>query len=100
MKQRKFPLGWDDKRVKETLTHYVLQTEEEAVAEDEAAFEVADQAAMEIPVNLLLRLRKINLLSFAVKVPNAESIEALRQARSGKGLTEYADLESLKARHG
>lgn len=49
MKQNKFPLGWDDKRVKETLTHYESQPEDEAVAEDEAAFEVADQATMEIP---------------------------------------------------
>ena len=38
MKQSEFPLGWDEKRVKETLTHYESQTEEEAVAEDEAAF--------------------------------------------------------------
>lgn len=49
MKQNKFPLGWDDKRVKEALTHYVSQTEEEAAAEDEAAFDVSDQAVMEIP---------------------------------------------------
>lgn len=49
MKQNKFPLGWDDKRVKETLTHYESQTEEETAAEDEAAFEVADQTAMKIP---------------------------------------------------
>ena len=34
------------------------------------------------------------------KIPNAETIETLRQARSGEGLTEYANLESLKARHG
>ena len=39
-------------------------------------------------------------LPFAVKVPNAETIKALRQAQSGEGLTEYPDLESLKARHG
>ena len=38
-------------------------------------------------------------LPFAVKVPNAETLAALRQARAGKGLTEYADLEDLKARH-
>ena len=50
MKQNKFPLGWDDKRVKETFTHYESQTEEEAVAKDEAAFDVSDQAVMEIPV--------------------------------------------------
>ena len=49
MKQNKFPPGWNDKRVKETLIHYESQTEDEAIAEDEAALEVADQATMEIP---------------------------------------------------
>ena len=39
-------------------------------------------------------------LPFAVKIPNAETIEALRQARSGEGLTEYDNLENLKAGHG
>ena len=38
-------------------------------------------------------------LPFAVKIPNAETIEALRQARTGEGLTEYADLNALKAKH-
>ena len=31
------------------------------------------------------------------KVPNKETVEALRQARSGEGLTEYTSLEELKA---
>ena len=39
-------------------------------------------------------------LPFAVKVPNAETVAALRQARAEEGLTEYADLEDLKAKHG
>ena len=39
-------------------------------------------------------------LPFAVKIPNAETIAAIRQARAGEGLTEYANLEDLKARHG
>ena len=38
-------------------------------------------------------------LPFAVKIPNAETIAALRQAREKEGLTEYADLEDLKAKH-
>lgn len=37
-------------------------------------------------------------LPFAVKIPNAETIEALRQARVGEGLTEHADLAGLKAK--
>ena len=39
-------------------------------------------------------------LPFAVKVPNAETIAALRQAQAEEGLTEYAGLDDLKARHG
>ena len=39
-------------------------------------------------------------LPLAVKIPNAETIEVLRQARSGEGLTEYDNQESLKAGHG
>ena len=39
-------------------------------------------------------------LPFAVKVPNSETIAALRQAQAEEGLTEYADLDDLKARHG
>jgi hypothetical protein len=38
-KQRTFPLGWDEERVHRVLAHYEEQTEEEAVAEDEAALE-------------------------------------------------------------
>ena len=38
-------------------------------------------------------------LPFAVRVPNAETIEALQQALTGEGRTEYADLEDLKIKH-
>ena len=39
-------------------------------------------------------------LPFAARIPNAETIEALRQAYSGERLIEYADLENLKIKHG
>ena len=39
-------------------------------------------------------------LPFAVKVPNAETREALRQAYAGEHLTEYESLDALKAAHG
>ena len=39
-------------------------------------------------------------LPFEVRVPNNETIEAMRQAGTGAGLNEYADLEALKAEHG
>ena len=37
-------------------------------------------------------------LPFDVRMPNVETLEALRQARDGHGLTEYASLEDFKAR--
>ena len=39
MKQPNFPQGWDEERVRRVLEHYEQQSEEEAVAEDEAAYE-------------------------------------------------------------
>lgn len=59
MKQSKFPPGWDEERVKRVLVHYESQTEEEAVAEDEAAFEALDQTVMEIPVELVPKVREL-----------------------------------------
>ena len=41
MRQHTFPPGWDEERVRKVLAHYEEQTEEEAMAEDEAAFEDA-----------------------------------------------------------
>ena len=35
-------------------------------------------------------------LPFEVKIPNAETTEALHQAESGAGLSKYATLEELK----
>ena len=35
-KTNQFPTDWDHERVERVLTHYEAQTEEEAVAEDEA----------------------------------------------------------------
>ena len=59
MKQSKFPPGWDEKRVRDVLAHYESQTEEEAVAEDEAAFEASGQTVMEIPTDLVPKVREL-----------------------------------------
>ncbi len=49
MKQSTFPPGWDEDRVKRVLAHYASQSEEEAVAEDEAAVDTLGQTLMEVP---------------------------------------------------
>ena len=59
MKQSKFPPGWDEQKVRRVLKHYEQQTEEEAVAEDEAAFEEATQTVMEVPKDLVPAIREL-----------------------------------------
>jgi hypothetical protein len=59
LKQIKFPPGWDEERVKRVLAHYEAQTEEEALAEDEAAFEDQSQTIMEIPKELVPAVRAL-----------------------------------------
>jgi hypothetical protein len=58
-RQSKFPTGWDEKRVKRVLEHYETQSEDEAVAEDEAAYEDTDQTFMEIPNELIPVVREL-----------------------------------------
>lgn len=58
-KPNKFPPGWDEERVRNVLDHYGTQTEEEAVAEDEAAFEDTTQTVMEIPNELVPAVRDL-----------------------------------------
>lgn len=41
------------------LTHYEQQSEVEAVAEDEAAFEKNDEAVMEVPDELIPAIREL-----------------------------------------
>jgi hypothetical protein len=61
MKKHKniFPPGWDEKRVLELIAYYENQTEEEAVAEDEAAFERDDTSMVEVPKRLLPAVREL-----------------------------------------
>jgi len=59
MKQNKFPPGWDEDRVKRVLSHYEEQSEEEAFAEDEAAYEAQDQTVMEVPTDLVPAVRDL-----------------------------------------
>ncbi len=55
----KFPTGWDEKRVKRVLEHYETQSEDEAIAEDEAAYEDTNQTFMEIPNELIPVVREL-----------------------------------------
>ena len=59
MRQKKFPPGWDEERVRKVIAHYEQQNEEEAVAEDEAAFQKPAQTIVEVPRELLPAIREL-----------------------------------------
>ena len=62
MKQSRFPKGWDEDRVKRVLDHYENQTEDEAVAEDEAAGEDTSHFFIEVPNELVPADENVNYL--------------------------------------
>jgi hypothetical protein len=59
MKKSKFPPGWDAQRVRRVLEHYEQQTDEQAVAEDEASYEDSAQTLMEVPTDLVPTIREL-----------------------------------------
>jgi hypothetical protein len=59
MTEQRFPPGWDAERVQRVLEHYENQTEEEAVAEDEAAFAAEGQTVMVVPTELVPEIREL-----------------------------------------
>jgi len=59
MKDTRFPPGWDEDRVRRVLEHYEKQSDEEAVAEDEAAYESTSHTTMAVPVDLVASVREL-----------------------------------------
>ena len=58
-KQRVFPPGWNEKRVRELIAYYENQTEAEQVAEHEAAYEAAGQTMIGVPTRLVPDIRQL-----------------------------------------
>jgi hypothetical protein len=58
MNQTRFPEGWDEKRVAKALSHYHEQTEDEAVAEDEAGVRPGE-TVMQVPHELVPVVREL-----------------------------------------
>ena len=60
MTQSRFPAGWDEQRVERLIEHYENMTEEEQVAEDEAAVnELPGQTVITVPTSLLPAIRHL-----------------------------------------
>ena len=59
MSEERYPPGWNEVRVRRVLEYYESQSDEEAVAEDEAAFESTTQTTMDVPVDLVPVVREL-----------------------------------------
>ena len=59
MSESKYPPGWDEERVRRVLHHYEAQSDEEAVAEDEAVYEATTHTVMDVPVELVPVIREL-----------------------------------------
>jgi hypothetical protein len=55
----KFPPGWDEERVRRVLEHYDQQSDDEALAEDEAAYESTTHTVMKVPIDLVPAVREL-----------------------------------------
>ena len=58
MSDNKFPHNWDEQKVRRVLAHYEEQTEEDALAEDEAGIQPSD-TVMNVPHELVPRVREL-----------------------------------------
>ena len=57
--EQRLPDGWDEKRIRRVATHYEQQSEDDSVAEDEAAVDEVDSVMMEIPAELVPEVRRL-----------------------------------------
>ena len=54
-----YPAGWDEERIRRLAKHYENQTEDEQVAEHEAAFLAEGQTVMVVPTELVPEIVKL-----------------------------------------
>jgi len=59
MNKKPFPPGWDERRIRRVIGHYESQTDDDAVAEDEAAEAGPQNTFMEIPTKLVPAVREL-----------------------------------------
>lgn len=53
MKKQKYPLGWNEKRVRKVIAHYENQTEDEQAAEIERALAAENITMVAVPTPLV-----------------------------------------------
>src|SRR5262249_54156516 len=92
-KKQRYPAGWDEQRVRKLAEHYDNQTEDEQVAEHEAAFRAEGQTVMVVPTELVPEIVKL----ISKKRP-AMMMEPLHLSRPKPSSTSRAATLKLKTR--
>ncbi len=59
MSKSKLPKNWDETRVRKVLEHYEGQSDEEASEEDEATYNATTSTSMDVPVDLVPKVREL-----------------------------------------
>lgn len=58
-KKQRMPPGWTEEEIRKLAEHYDNQSEEDQVAELDAAYRAADQTVMVVPTELVPEIRKL-----------------------------------------
>jgi hypothetical protein len=59
MTKQKYPKGWDEDKIRALAEHYDNQTDEEAIAELDAAVNAEDRTLMMVPPELVPTIREL-----------------------------------------
>ena len=59
MKGPRLPKSWDEVRVKAVIKYYETQRDEDAIAEDDAAHNAATSTSMDVPLDLVPKVREL-----------------------------------------
>ena len=59
MTKSKLPKDWDGSRVKRVAAHYESQSDDDATAEDELAYTATTHTSMDVPVELVPKIREL-----------------------------------------
>ena len=54
-----YPKGWDRRRVQALIRHYENQTDDDAIAEAEAAYNDVTTTMMQVPVELVSQIERL-----------------------------------------
>ena len=55
----RYPKGWNAGKVRRVIRHYENQSDDQAIAEAEAAYRKRGTALVEVPIELLPQVRRI-----------------------------------------